>query len=155
MLKRCPGHNDLVVAPWLLQYPTVHGAGYSKIFGVQIHCSSYTIGTCYHMDQDLMFILKSPKKCFKNKCKGIQTSLFPIIVWIYVFHWGGGRKRGSVATSKGNKRLDARDKWSISDMLGLFFSASSLLLLEDSKNNSYFTGWRSEWIPTVNTQLVH
>lgn len=36
--------------------------------------------------------------------------------------------------------LDARDKRSVSDMLGLFFSASLLLLLEDSNNNSYFIG---------------
>lgn len=68
----------------------------------------------------------------------------PPLLFGSVFHWGGGRKIRSVATYKGNKRLDARDKWRVSDTLGLFFSASSLLLLEDSKNNSYFTGWRSE-----------
>lgn len=95
------------------------------------------------------------KKCFKNKCKGAQSYLPSIIVWIYAFHWGEGRKIRSVATYKGNKRLDARDKRRVSDMFGFIFSASSLLLLEDSKNNSYFTGWRSERIPTVNTQLVH
>lgn len=36
--------------------------------------------------------------------------------------------------------LDARDKWSLSDTLGLFFSAPLLLLLEDSNNNFYFIG---------------
>lgn len=61
------------------------------------------------------------KKCFKNKCKGAQSYLSSIIVWIYAFHWGEGRKIRSVATYKGNKRLDARDKRRVSDMFGFIF----------------------------------
>ena len=79
----------------------------------------------------------SAKKCFKNKCKCIQS---PNIVLMYIFCWDGARKIRLVVTYKGNEMLDARDKRSVSDMLGLFVSASLLLLLEDSNNNSYFIG---------------
>lgn len=104
-----------------------------------------------------MYIMNVPelKSVLKINVRVSNPPCSPLLFGSMSFTGMEGRKIRSVTTSKGNKRLDARDKWRVSDMLGLFFSASSLLLLEDSKNNSYFTGWRSERIPTVNTQLVH
>lgn len=72
--------------------------------------------------------------------KTIQSPLSPSVVLMYNFCWDVARKIRSAVTYKGNEMLDARDKRSLSAMLGLFFSASLLLLLEDSNNNSYFIG---------------
>lgn len=91
-------------------------------------------------DSDVRNEVTFTKKCFKNKHKRIQSSLSPSIVLMYIFAWDGARKIRSVVTYKGNEMLDARDKRSVSDMLRLFVSASLLLLLEDSNNNSYFIG---------------